>query len=544
MHNSKKHNTKTMTNEKNNGNVDSVWTLASQVINRLGYPVLLVVVLAYGVYMFTEQKNRSEEILNQQRNASQNLLNEANQIARQSYLSVADMHQKVIANINTALDTLEKVQIRSDKEADEASKAIEDRNTALDDLEKVKNDAEEIKRKALEEVNKAKKEVDKSKDDLIKLETEKKDKLKYLSMRESDYKELVKSLIGAIEDDTENTETIEDLAAKIKAGYLVNADELFSAYMSYPSNQNLKRLGDLIGFRINDIVDVILKRNGYDYDQWIKSQEGSGQTIIGGKSDLDYGLRNLILMDFESGNLYDIEHLTNLHVLSLPSTDNWDTSNYYYGYIDKDNEYYGEEIKNPSQTIKNGYWTLSSLISDDLPDAEFSSITGQEKKYRPLSLLEIEDIYSEKLFDAILDDAPQFDNLYQMIKRAKKSQIDALIPISVGRGFGNLRQAIIGGLHAAISKDDEARQALSPPSFSQSWGELAAVALQPTFKFENIEVSEDRRNASVTFSYSMPYREAWMAILTLSARNEGNEWSLSGFNTTPDDTMLIEQLAR
>lgn len=501
--------------------------------------LLILAGILYTLHAFQQQAIRAQSERDKATSNIQRDLNQAHASLRDTYVTIGNMNETGLQNIQEAFDTLQNLQAglkqlreESRKEteiADEAiaerTKAEEETDTVLKQLEHLKLVHDAFRDETLKEQVRVSLEQDREKKDRV--------------AKSTPFKEDVQALVGLLAPDRGPPgPDVEALVSKIRTLYLVDPLSLLEAVAKHTSRTTLRALDDLEGLEFETLKQIATD-NQAKFATWMLLGAEDDQMLLGVVQVSEDAIHGAIGIEFDEGRVYNIDPITRLSWVSFPSTRNWDSElvTVIADDLSGDLDYYTSPIR-PVSSAPGEAILLSELVDPD-STLTVEVLAGEEPRIKPLSL----DMLQER------DPATYKDLLMQedraaiaaaMMRRSETFSASTVIPIALGEGdgdLGNLRQTIVQALNAAVKRDKQKRSTLAGENFSESnWGPLAAVALNESLRVQDLSLSPERLEASVVFSYrDQESDDASGAKLTLGRAGTLAEsaWRITGFSSMP-----------
>lgn len=491
----------------------TAWDFAAEVTQRLGLSILILIGIAYGFYKYHEATKSMQE-----------RLNATNKELRETSVAIGDINKTMIENIKGGLSGLDELQSRLDglkeQTVAEAKKAA--------DAIALQKEADEARVKAANELKEAKLEYD---------------RLQKLRIAKSGpFKEKVQSLISSLlSDESLDDPDIEMLAKEIRRDYLVDPLVLFQAVAKDPNVENLERLNDLDGLKI-DVLMKIIKENETGFTSWMhlhKEDLSDSKAVVGVvkvSEDQPIGFVSLGY-DNEQRRVWEIDVALRFAWVYFPSVHNWDVDSAAAIFEGSSGDFYIGSVSMMPPGLSRGQIHLSDAIRYGWANEDYICpiLAGENPN---LKLIALDDLRAKEpaTFRQLAESRDEASTAAMMIRKAETFSAATVVPVSLGRGtedFVNIRATIIQTLDAAVRRDAKKRQNLALKNFSESnWGRIAAVALRQQFTVRELEVSADRLEISVICSFQDHKTEEIFATKMNFRREQAlpeSKWRIIGF---------------
>lgn len=491
----------------------TMWDFGAEVAERLGLGILVLIGIAYGFYKYQQA---TESVQKQ--------LNEAHRELRETSISIGTMNQKVVENIKGGLDTLEELQTRLKRLQEQANAESKKAEGAVAQQKK----AEEARANAVNELEK------------VKLEHESFQKQRIA--RTGPFRDNVKKLIKLLQEDPSDP-NVAELAEEIRHDYLVDPEIVLQTVADDPSTENLQRLEELDGLRI-DVLMEIVKENKAGFASWAHYMSNRGQNaVIGIMKVSEEGNKavGLVFLEYDSEQMrvYSVNVADSFTFVYFPSVHDWDATSA-IGVVYAQGKIYGESLYGIPSDLSRGQLRLSDMIKSSLigEDYMISMLAGEDPN---IKLIALDELLTKEpaTFSYLVDSEDDISISTTMMKKAERFNAASVVPITIGSGLGDigeLRSTVIECLDAAVKRDDRKRQSLAREDFAKSiWGLLAATVLQPDFAIYQIELLPNSLEAAVFCNVedlrAMMYFRRDQAL-------PQSQWRLTGFSPPERSQML------
>lgn len=501
----------------------TVWDYVTRISKDFGLPIVILVVIGYGIFMFQQQAMQY-----------QSQLNKANQAVTETYVAIGTMNKTALQNIRESLDMHQTLQARLKELQQKAMAETQKADEAVAKCQK----AQEDEKQAREQVKELKAEHEQMKKDS--------------AAKSGPFKEDVKALVTLLTSEQRiDMDEIGTLAAQIRVEHLVDPNKLLEAVANDPSIKNLQKLNELEGLKVNTMMNIATK-NDANFDGWVSFVEEPDMVrgLLGAVIISDDQVKTSIFMLTDEDRVFLVETTKRLFVVSFPSPNDWDSNLMVMASEELDGDFFYDTV--PAGEIADlttDEFPLSRLLLIDILTTKV--LAGKEPRLKPVSL----DNLREKdltAYNKLITSEDTAALAARMIRNSETFSATTILPITMGQRYpdlGNLRETIIQALNAAVRRDNKQRQALAAKDFSQSnWGLLAAAALTSEFTFRNLFLSSDGREASAVFSVRRQDLPGLRTARLTLARPEPNaqaKWKLTGFvKTIREETTqsLIRQM--
>ncbi len=467
----------------------TIYDLLAEIANRLGVPILVLVGFVFAIYMF--QGQYQEGIAQQQAQ-----IDDAHQSLRTTYEAINNMHGTMLDNVTQGMETLQ---------------ALQDK---MKDIEKEADLARQEAMQALETVEEAKADLAKAKRQKEELEQEKKSKQQQIAERLGTFGDDVQQLLDLIADEFDGHYTdIESLAQQIQHTHLIEPAKVLASFKSEGGTEEvLVELQRLEGLS-TEKMEALASTNEPGFDMWIRDEEYYVGSIV---SEDRQSFKAIAFEEFE-GRIYSVETLDEISLFGAPAFSNWDQNMIYAYMMDAGGDHDVIEYEyNGAAEIQ-----LSEMLEFISDSYGFSVISGSDValSVRPVSELLANE---PELVEELSSTYSYVAEMFAMVERSQTFSTSVLVPpakLDVG-----LRKTVIQVIDAAVKKDDVGRIQLVPEG-GIPWGELAAIALHPTFNLTDRTVTESA--ATVIFTAEDDYGDLRRAKLAFS-RNQSGAWQLDG----------------
>jgi hypothetical protein len=463
--------------------------LFAEIAARLGVPILILIGVVFAMYMFVEQSQKGR--LEQQKQ-----LEKAHEALRETYVAISTMHGAMLENVQGGVATLTDLQARLREVQDQEELAAQRTQEAL-----------AAKRNAEEELQK----VQEKKEQIV---NENKEKQQLRAERLGKFGEEVQKLVDEIVKEREtNNPNITALAQKIQADYLIDPVETLAKFKKEGASESV--LADLERFEGLSLsqLDKIAKENKMEFKLWL----AHGEFVIGIVEPEEQLVHGFVVFTTSEDRVYDVEAYDSIQLLTSPSVTNWDQRTALVVATAK-GKYDLTDLERP---IDDGL-TMSSFmgLTSELPGKP-KVLSGVDLRMPTVTIENL--LSSNRVLAAVLRRESQiFHKLASMLDRADSFSASVLIP--PGRFSPSLRDAVVKTINAAVKRNNEQRVDLAGDR-SIAWGELAAIALQPSFNLNDFSVKDS--DATIVFQAKEEFGEV-NSIRVAMSRSLSGIWELTG----------------
>lgn len=459
---------------------DAVVELSSLIIRVFGIGVPFIVVVAGAAYGFIELQKVYRETEQLRADAMTTALEET----RESYLSIANLNEKQIKNVDDTINLQDELGRRLKALRDEETQIADELQNTQEQLKLAQRETQEqidLKRRIQDELTAARHKLEKKENDLTKRSEDLVKRAGSIADLQRELGDLAEAVIEALPASS----TVHQMAVDSKSKYVIDPIGVLTEYsrnlQDKSATRALQKLAGLSEKRLRAVIDEF---NGLGFAFWltVKDPEDDQVGFFAVARQTERSYEGIVVITVTENRVTQIEQVDEIVATKLLSEEDWSQHIAHFLIFTADDVDY-EEIR----TEDTKTWLLTSLVEISEPEVKtlYGQFSGVEY-FAPAAFKQKMREFDEgrdALKHAYEPPALNFD----MWRRAQRFASEVLPNMNLEQLPESLKAPFEEFLTSAVHQtSDLGAIRLSPTIRSDVVGKVAAAALRPEFRIVDV----------------------------------------------------------